>query len=97
MKPTHLLLALCLLLAFTQCKPKKDNAAAAPELTDEQLMDTIERLTFNYFWDGAEPHSGLARERIHLDGDYPQDIRRMTRTSSPAEAAASALWPSSRA
>lgn len=73
MKPTHLLLALCLLLAFTQCKPKKDNAAAAPELTDEQLMDTIERLTFNYFWDGAEPHSGLARERIHLDGDYPQD------------------------
>ena len=73
MKPTHLLLALCLLLAFTQCKPKKDNAAAAPELTDEQLMDTIERLTFNYFWDGAEPHSGLARERIHLDGDYPQN------------------------
>ena len=73
MKPIHLLLALCLLLAFTQCKPKKDNAATAPELTDEQLMDTIERLTFNYFWDGAEPHSGLARERIHLDGDYPQD------------------------
>ena len=39
MKPTHLLLALCLLLAFTQCKPKKDNAAAAPELTDEQLIE----------------------------------------------------------
>ena len=72
MKPIHLLLALCLLLAFTQCKGKKNTADAAPALTDEQLMDTVQRLTFNYFWEGAEPHSGLARERIHLDGDYPE-------------------------
>ena len=72
MKPIHLLLALCLLLAFTQCKGKKNTADAAPALTDEQLMDTVQRLTFNYFWEGAEPHSGLARERIHLDGNYPE-------------------------
>ena len=24
-------------------------------------------------WDGAEPTSGLARERIHMDGDYPEN------------------------
>ena len=72
MKPIHLLLALCLLVGFAQCKSKKTDNAAPPVLTDEQLMDTVQRLTFNYFWEGAEPHSGLARERIHLDGDYPE-------------------------
>merc|ERR1712000_785291 len=29
--------------------------------------------TFQYFWDGAEPNSGLARERVHMDGIYPQN------------------------
>ena len=45
------------------------------KLSDDQLMDTIERLTFQYFWDGAEPTSGMARERIHLDNVYPSDDR----------------------
>ena len=72
MKPIHLLLALSLLVGFAQCKSKKTDNAAPAALTDEQLMDTVQRLTFNYFWEGAEPHSGLARERIHLDGDYPE-------------------------
>ena len=35
----------------------------------EALLDTVQRRTFNYFWDGAEPNSGLARERIHMDGE----------------------------
>lgn len=42
-------------------------------LSDELLLDTIQYLTFQYFWDGAEPVSGMARERFHVDGDYPQD------------------------
>ena len=29
--------------------------------------------TFQYFWDGAEPNSGLARERFHADNVYPQN------------------------
>ena len=40
-------------------------------LSDEQLLDSIQYQTFNYFWEGAEPNSGLARERIHLDDIYP--------------------------
>lgn len=40
-------------------------------LTDQQLLDTIQYYTFQYFWDGAEPNSGLGRERIHLSGIYP--------------------------
>lgn len=35
------------------------------------LLDTIQKQTFNYFWEGAEPNSGLARERIHMDDIYP--------------------------
>ena len=48
------------------------NQAEQP-LNDEQLMDLVQRQTFNYFWDGAEPTSGLARERYHVDGFYPSN------------------------
>jgi hypothetical protein len=33
----------------------------------------VQYQTFNYFWEGAEPISGMARERIHMDGIYPQN------------------------
>lgn len=39
-------------------------------ISDEKLLDTIQRQTFNYFWEGAEPNSGLARERLHMDDVY---------------------------
>lgn len=39
--------------------------------SEKRIFDTVQYRTFQYFWDGAEPNSGLARERIHLDGDYP--------------------------
>jgi len=32
-------------------------------LTDDQLMETVERQTFRFFWHGAHPVSGLALER----------------------------------
>ncbi|WP_228527513.1 glucoamylase family protein [Pararhodonellum marinum] len=41
--------------------------------SDEELLDMVQYYTFRYFWEGAEPNSGMARERIHLDGDYPED------------------------
>ncbi len=36
------------------------------------IYDKVQRATFEYFWTGAEPHSGMARERLHLDNIYPQ-------------------------
>ncbi|MCU0719140.1 MAG: hypothetical protein MUC83_05510 [Pirellula sp.] len=36
-------------------------------LSDDELLTETQRNTFDYFWDGAEPNSGWARERIHLD------------------------------
>ena len=77
------ILALALLMAFTACKsdnntqpkePTPQDSQTRPESfdNDDALLDYIERVHFNYMWDGAEPTSGLARERIHLDGDYPE-------------------------
>lgn len=36
-------------------------------LSDKELLDVVQKQTFNYFWEGAEPNSGMARERIHID------------------------------
>ena len=70
MKIQYCLLLFLLLLGFTQCKSP---AAKEDRLSDDALMDTVQRRTFNYFWEGAEPNSGLARERIHMDGVYPEN------------------------
>jgi hypothetical protein len=56
-------------------KPKEDATENISEvkLTDEQLLDVVQKQTFKYFWDYAEPNSGLARERFHPDGNYPEN------------------------
>ena len=33
-------------------------------LTDDEFLDMVQRACFRYYWDGAEPTSGLAREDI---------------------------------
>jgi hypothetical protein len=61
---------------FAGCAPSQKSAEQNIEsdvLTDDQLLDTIQYYYFQYFWDGAEPTSGLARERFHADGVYPQN------------------------
>lgn len=80
MKKIHIsLLACVLLLGVTSCNYKakdtsqSDKKAQVEELSDEALLDSVQRRTFNYFWDGAEPVSGMARERYHVDGEYPQN------------------------
>ncbi len=52
-------------------KSVADNTPAKKAYTDEELLDSVQYQTFNYFWDGAEPVSGLARERFHMDNVYP--------------------------
>lgn len=42
-------------------------------ISNDSLLTLIQYNTFQYFWDGAEPVSGLARERMHMDDIYPQD------------------------
>ena len=74
------ILLLTLLTALPACKSEATNPVPRNEETqrpesfanDEAMLDYIQRVHFNYMWDGAEPTSGLARERIHLDGQYPE-------------------------
>ncbi|WP_092444950.1 glucoamylase family protein [Winogradskyella sediminis] len=73
----------CLLSLVFGCKTndKKDvnvleNAKltavdSIPESINSSLLDTVQKQTINYFWEGAEPNSGLARERLHMDDVYP--------------------------
>src|SRR5690606_1606948 len=50
------------------------------DFSDEELLDMVQYYTFRYFWEGAEPNSGLARERIHIDGEYPQNDQNVITT-----------------
>jgi hypothetical protein len=63
-------------LFIVACSTKKPDAEAQtvkPESTisDDSLLTLVEYKTFQYFWDGAEPTSGAARERFHADNVYP--------------------------
>ena len=40
-----------------------DSTNKFPVVTDDQLLDIIQKQTFKYFWDFGHPVSGLARER----------------------------------
>lgn len=50
------------------------------DFSDEELLDMVQYYTFRYFWEGAEPNSGLARERIHMDDIYPQNDQNVVTT-----------------
>ncbi len=49
-------------------------------LSNEALLDTIQQATFNYFWYGAEPNSGMAPERINVNGVYPMNDQNVVTT-----------------
>ena len=58
----------------TSSKNEKESLSDRPETfsSDSAMLDYIEKVHLNYMWDGAESVSGMARERIHMDGDYPE-------------------------
>jgi len=67
-------LALFLLTITQACEPAEETDIRT-ELSDEELLDKVQEATFQYFWDGAGPNSGLARERYWIDEDYPHEDR----------------------
>lgn len=73
------LCALFLLSCTSTSKEKTlsitEQTASRPDsfASDSVMLDYIQKVHFNYMWDGAEQTSGLAPERIHLDRNYPQN------------------------
>ena len=51
---------------------KNDEGTHTDSLSRDALLDTVQQQTLKYFWDYAEPNSGMARERYHPDGIYPE-------------------------
>lgn len=74
MKNLNWVMMIAIACAFS-CAPKQqqESTEVMDRISDDSLMTLVQYRTFQYFWDGAEPNSGLARERFHVDGDYPQN------------------------
>lgn len=51
-------------------------------LSDDALLDVVQKQTFQYFWDGAEPTSGAGRERYHVDNIYPENDKSTVATGA---------------
>lgn len=41
--------------------------AATRELSDDELLSMLQEACFHYYWEGADPHSGMTRENIPGD------------------------------
>jgi len=79
------LLSIILLYSSAACSQKpipSSTLSIKKNLTDSQLLNLVEKQTFQYFWDGAEPTSGLARERYHLDDNYAQNDKNVVATGA---------------
>jgi hypothetical protein len=66
-----ILVLLALTLPFTVSA--QNSAKNKGGISDDSLMTLVQYRTFQYFWDGAEPTSGAARERFHADNIYPEN------------------------
>jgi hypothetical protein len=44
------------------------------DLTDDALLDLVQKQTFRYFWDFAHPTSGLSRERSNTTFGYGHEV-----------------------
>src|SRR4051794_31077807 len=75
-----LLILTSLATTFGQKKQHQTGTAKAARpaiqknLTDDQLLDLVQKQTFRYFWDFAHPISGMARERSNTSFDYGNEV-----------------------
>ncbi len=70
----YLLIAIPIFSSCTGSKSSKQTFKANSDSAQtDSLLTLVQHQTFNYFWNAAEPNSGMARERINMDGLYPQN------------------------
>ena len=53
-------------------KPGKSSSVPLSRLSDDEVLEAVQRRTFRYFWEGAHPVSFMARDRSFRAGD-PED------------------------
>ena len=68
------------LISFHPFAQKKKNLTGDKSLeinkniSDSALLDLVQKQTFKYFWDFADPISGMARERSNQGNDYGSEV-----------------------
>ena len=82
MKKIYFLLLLLPVFNFSFAQRKRKVAENSPagktfvidkNLSDSGLLDLVQKQTFKYFWDFADPVSGMARERSNIT-DYGAEV-----------------------
>ena len=53
--------------SYRESTLSKPASEATRELSDEELLTMLQEACFHYYWDGADPHSGMTRESIPGD------------------------------
>lgn len=52
---------------YTDSADSKTVNASTHAMSDDDLLTMLQKETFEYYWEGADPHSGMARENIPGD------------------------------
>jgi hypothetical protein len=79
-KVLSLLLTLFIAISCTGRAGTETTTAKPLPLSDDSLLTKVQYQTFNYFWEGAEPVSGLACERINVNDVYPENDKNIVTT-----------------
>lgn len=69
-----------ILALMAGCSGSQKQEGESLAIADDSLLTKVQYQTFQYFWDNAEPTSGLAPERTHMDGVYPQNDKHVVTT-----------------
>ena len=49
---------------YKETKLSSSKSASTKHMTDDELLSMVQEASFRYYWEGAEPNSGMARENI---------------------------------
>ena len=55
--------------ALAESPPSPTASATTHPMSDDELLTMVQRASFDYYWSGAEPYSGMARENQPGDDD----------------------------
>ncbi|HZY80028.1 MAG TPA: glucoamylase family protein [Cyclobacteriaceae bacterium] len=80
----HIFFLLIVVAAMSCSRKTTETSVTEPielsALPEDSLLDMVQHQTFEYFWDNAEPVSGMGRERTHMDNVYPDNDKHIVTT-----------------
>lgn len=79
---TYFFSSILLVVSLNACNSSKQSSSQNSSTTNDKdtIFTAVHRAAFQYFWDGAEPVSGMARERISMDDVYPENDKSVVTT-----------------